>query len=413
MERSRIYRVLAALAAAVATVCGTAIGAQARPQTRIVGGTLATQVWPAQAHVTISEPVWGPLVLPGSCGGTLVAPGWVLTAGHCATGFDRNVLSPSEVTITLGTNRFDGAGGTTYQVARVLRHPQFDGITYAYDAALYQLAGEAPQQPLPLVAPGDEPAYAPGRMARVIGWGTTQEGGQSSDQLRQADVPIRTDADCNDKDSYSGQLVPAVMICAGYPEGGVDACQGDSGGPLMVNTAAGGSSPLWKLAGIVSWGDGCGEPNKYGVYTEIAAAAIRNWIIATTGLPTPVTSPPPPPASPPPPPPPPPGSPPPPPPPPPPPSPAPGQAPTAAFKVSGTRRVGKKLTFTSTSTHPAGAQAIVTLSWDLDGDGQFGDATGKKVTTRFNTTGSKTVRLRVTDDDGDTATAEHTIKIKK
>jgi PKD repeat protein len=58
------------------------------------------------------------------------------------------------------------------------------------------------------------------------------------------------------------------------------------------------------------------------------------------------------------------------------------------------------VTFTSTSTDSDGN--VAAYAWDLDGDGQFDDATGPVVERRnaFRTVGAHTVRLRATDDDG-------------
>ncbi len=110
----------------------------------------------------------------------------------------------------------------------------------------------------------------------TIGWGLTSEDGGVSNILREVNLQIVSPAACNAPAAYNGSI-GNLMICAGFAHGGKDACQGDSGGPMMVMDASGN----YVQAGIVSWGEGCGKPEKYGVYTRVSQ--IQAWVAEKTG----------------------------------------------------------------------------------------------------------------------------------
>lgn len=95
-----------------------------------------------------------------------------------------------------------------------------------------------------------------------------------ADSLRQVVVKIISPQVCKRRGWYSKSFYEPTMLCAGYAAGGRDACLGDSGGPLQCFDMGG----RWKLAGVVSYGNGCAKKNKPGVYTSIAK--LLNWIKA-------------------------------------------------------------------------------------------------------------------------------------
>nr|XP_060515452.1 transmembrane protease serine 6 [Panthera onca] len=93
--------------------------------------------------------------------------------------------------------------------------------------------------------------------------------GPTSNGLQKVDVQLIPQDLCSE--AYRYQVTPR-MLCAGYRKGKKDACQGDSGGPLVCKEPSG----RWFLAGLVSWGLGCGRPNYFGVYTRITG--VIGWI---------------------------------------------------------------------------------------------------------------------------------------
>lgn len=239
---------LVATAAAAATTLLASPTASAAPQPIVGGTTTTTAAYPFVMQITDAS---------GNqfCGGTLVAATKVVTAAHCMAG-----ASPSGVRVVGGRTYLHGTDGTVSKVSRIWVNPDYTDATTGKDVAVLTLSTSMPYKPVPYVSSSQTGVYAAGTTARILGWGTTSEYISSSNQLRTATVPVVSDSSC--RSSYGSDFVQSDMVCAGYTSGGVDTCQGDSGGPLLIGGV---------LAGITSWGEGCAEAGRPGVYTRLAA----------------------------------------------------------------------------------------------------------------------------------------------
>jgi len=113
--------------------------------------------------------------------------------------------------------------------------------------------------------------WAPSTMETIAGWGTTSEGGSAPSVLQEAQVPITTDDYCSG--AYD-DFESTTMVCAGYPQGGVDTCQGDSGGPMFGRATTG----ELRVVGATSFGEGCARAGKPGVYARVGDTTLREWI---------------------------------------------------------------------------------------------------------------------------------------
>ncbi|EDV98099.1 GH22928 [Drosophila grimshawi] len=229
---------------------------------RIVGGTdLAIHNAPWQVSIQLSA--------RHICGGSIYSKDIILTAAHCVK--DKSVTL---LQVRVGSNRHN-AGGTLIPVATYKLHEHFDPYLLHYDIALLRLATQISfslsVKPIALAATSP----SGGSSVFVSGWGNTEEEntaigtGKYSSSLQLVQLQIIERDDCSSaKYGYGWDFVGQEMICAATDN--KDACTGDSGGPLV-------SASL--LAGIVSWGHGCAQPNYPGVYVNVAV--MRSWIIKT------------------------------------------------------------------------------------------------------------------------------------
>jgi secreted trypsin-like serine protease len=235
----------------------------------VVGGTLADAAQLPWMVALASRERFGETRSGQFCGGTATGPTTVVTAAHCLghQALGGGWQDVPDLRVITGRTDLRGGVGQEIPVRSVWVNSAYDPSTNGGDVAVVTLdtplvrgAGIA------MAGPGDAAGHPPGAAARVYGWGDTTGYGSYSAVLRSAPVTILADEVCERAypGSADGKYEPSDMICAGETVGGRDACQGDSGGPLV----AGG-----KLIGIVSWGAGCAEAGRPGVYTRISAVA--------------------------------------------------------------------------------------------------------------------------------------------
>jgi secreted trypsin-like serine protease len=288
---------------------------------RVIGGEQSVDgAWPWQVLVVTLVRTADGKTAQFSCGGSVIAPRWVLTAAHCVLDVDQQsramivaeqqdgaTVKAMRLARSAVVNRGNVAGRGNVRLASDLDdkglhlgvtpfvHPGYKSTspTHENDIALLRLNEDVRSTPVKPLLRADGALESPPVKAIVTGWGRMREvdgdgidvlTGKKADpeevepkHLMEVKIPLVGTNACKEAYKTSTGVIDGRTLCAGVDDGGKDSCQGDSGGPLVTMDRGG----LWRQIGVVSWGEGCGRQGFPGIYSRVSA--FGGWIRQTVG----------------------------------------------------------------------------------------------------------------------------------
>lgn len=190
------------------------------------------------------------------CTGALVAPGWLLTTGHCFHDAHRNRVSgkvPYPTTATLGLVDETTESGVARRITQVVQSP-------TADVALARL--DTPVSITPLTISRVAPSV--GQKLTLAGWGAIGKSETTpAKRMQQGTVAVASVADTT------------LGVRGLSPESTTSACTYDSGAPYFLPSGSGG-----QLVAVEATGPGCPHA---GIETASRADVLTTWLNTQLG----------------------------------------------------------------------------------------------------------------------------------